>query len=604
MRKTIPATRKRPHRSRATLLVAALALVPLAVGRSEPSRPSEKQGQVDLAQRATPLLALEPVAEGLTAPLNVVDPADSSGRLFIVQQGGEILIHDGSRVLEQPFLDLSSQVSCCDERGLLGLAFHPRYSENGRFFVNYTGRSLGQTVVSSFEVSSDPNVADSSSELQLLTISQPFSNHNGGHLAFGPDGFLYIGTGDGGSGGDPGNRAQNLGSLLGKMLRIDVDRGEPFAIPDDNPFVGDPEAREEIWAYGLRNPWRFTFDRRTGDLFIGDVGQDAIEEIDFQPARSSGGENYGWRVMEGSQCFEPPSGCNAAGLVLPIAEYNHSQGCSVTGGFRYRGPKSPTLDGFYLLGDFCSGRIWGARADRRGRWRLRQFLTSDLAISSFGEDASGNLYVVDYRGSVFRLVGRPIFASDFESGSTADWSRQRGVLAITEPGLGGTNQALELVVDGTDQALFLQSSEPQKERTFRAAFLLRANRVDLGGGSVEILRLRKGRRDHVRLTLEQQGKRYFVGLFVRENQGGFRSFGRTRVPSNRAVLLEVNFLAARTAGGSDGEVTLSKKNRIRVRAPDLQNGRLFVGSVRIGLPAGSAGAIEGSFLLDEYESSP
>lgn len=306
MKETIPAIRRRLHGSHTTLLIAALALVPLAAGWSEPSQPSEKQGQADPAQRSAPLLVLEPVAEGLTAPLDVVDPGDGSGRLFIVQQGGEILVHDGSRVLEQPFLDLSTQVSCCDERGLLGLAFHPRYSENARFFVNYTGRSSGQTIVSGFEVSSDPNVADSSSELQLLTISQPFSNHNGGHLAFGPDGFLYIGTGDGGSGGDPQNRAQDLGSLLGKILRIDVDRGEPFAIPDGNPFAGDPAAREEIWAYGLRNPWRFTFDRLTGDLFIGDVGQNAIEEIDFQPARSAGGENYGWRVMEGSQCFEPP----------------------------------------------------------------------------------------------------------------------------------------------------------------------------------------------------------------------------------------------------------------------------------------------------------
>ncbi|MFQ5527607.1 MAG: PQQ-dependent sugar dehydrogenase, partial [Thermoanaerobaculia bacterium] len=269
---------------------------------------------------AQPGIELVEVAAGFDRPLGLVPPGDGSGRLFVVEQGGRIKILDRGTELAEPFLDLSGSVSCCDERGLLGLAFHPDYASDGLFFVNYTDLA-GDTVVSRFSVSSaDANRADTGSETGILSFDQPFGNHNGGHLAFGPDGYLYVSSGDGGSGGDPQNNGQSLDTLLGKILRVDVD-GSPVAIPPDNPFVNDPNARPEIWAYGLRNPWRFSFDRDTGDLFIGDVGQNAREEIDLQPGSSPGGENYGWRRMEGSRCFNPSSGCDNGELVLPIAEY-------------------------------------------------------------------------------------------------------------------------------------------------------------------------------------------------------------------------------------------------------------------------------------------
>ena len=240
----------------------------------------------------------------------------------------------------------------------------------------------------------------------LLRISQPFSNHNGGQLAFGPDGFLYIGTGDGGSGGDPGNRAQSLTTLLGKILRIDVDGGTPYAIPPDNPFSSTASALPEIWAYGLRNPWRFSFDRATGDLLIADVGQNAFEEINFQPAQSSGGENYGWRLMEASHCFNPASNCNDGSLTLPILEYGRGEGCSVTGGYVFRG-RSPGTRGMYIYGDFCSGTIWFAAPDEEGRWTNRLEIQSGLSISSFGEAANGEIYVAGYGGTIHRIVELP-----------------------------------------------------------------------------------------------------------------------------------------------------------------------------------------------------
>jgi glucose/arabinose dehydrogenase len=234
-----------------------------------------------------------------------------------------------------------------------------------------------------------------------LEIEQPFANHNGGLNKFGPDGFLYIGMGDGGAAGDPFNFAQNLESLLGKFLRIDIEK-EPYAIPQDNPFVGRADAQGEIWAYGLRNPWRFSFDRCTGRLFAGDVGQDRIEEIDLIEK----GKNYGWRIMEGSQCFDPPSLCNTQGLELPIAEYDHSLGCSVTGGYVYRGTQFPTLIGHYLFGDYCSGRIWSLAEDPQGRWTMRQLIDSPFSISSFGEDEQGELYVIHYGGAIYRVTAK------------------------------------------------------------------------------------------------------------------------------------------------------------------------------------------------------
>ena len=290
----------------------------------------------------------EPVITGLSSPVGITHAGDGSGRLFIVLQGGRIVIFDGVKILSSPFLDITSVVSSGGERGLLGLAFHPNYVGNGSFYVNYTN-TAGDTVIARYSVSANPNQADPTSADILLTIPQPFSNHNGGQLHFGPDGYLYIGIGDGGSGGDPQNNGQDLGTLLGKILRIDVDKGPPYAIPPDNPFFGPGDgALDEIWAWGLRNPWRFSFDRLTGDMFIGDVGQNSWEEVDFQPASSAGGENYGWRLMEGNSCYNPATNCNDSTLTLPILVYDHTVGCSVTGGYRYRGSKNPALDGFYL----------------------------------------------------------------------------------------------------------------------------------------------------------------------------------------------------------------------------------------------------------------
>lgn len=349
---------------------------------------------------AEPLLTPTPIASGLAAPVSITHAGDS--RLFIVLQGGQVVIWNGAGVLPTPFLDISDRVSSGGERGLLSIAFHPRYPENGFFFVNYTNLN-GHTVVARYRVSSDPNRADAASAKQVLFIEQPFSNHNGGQMQFGPDGYLYIGMGDGGSGGDPGNRAQSLETPLGKMLRIDVD-ADPYAVPPSNPFVATAGARPEIWATGLRNPWRFSFDRATGDLWIADVGQGSWEEIDFQPASSIGGENYGWRRMEGTHCFNPASDCNPGNLVLPVIEYNHTGGaCSVTGGYVYRGAGSPRLQGMYIYGDYCNGKIWGATRNGTGPATVKELLDTTFFISTFGEDANGELYVANHGGTVYRL---------------------------------------------------------------------------------------------------------------------------------------------------------------------------------------------------------
>ncbi len=348
----------------------------------------------------------EPVVTGLSSPVDITHAGDGSGRLFITLQGGRVVIFDGVQILSPPFLDINSLVSSGGERGLLGAAFHPNYVGNGFFYVSYTD-TAGDSVIARYSVSLDPNRADPTSGVILLTIPQPFSNHNGGQLHFGPDGYLYIGIGDGGSGGDPQNNGQDLGTLLGKILRIDVDSGFPFTVPPDNPFVGVVGAREEIWSFGLRNPWRFSFDRLTGDMFIGDVGQNSWEEVDFQPANSTGGENYGWRLMEGNSCFNPAINCNNGTLTLPILAYDHSVGCSVTGGYLYRGSKNPNLNGLYLYGDFCSGLIWGAQEDGLGGWNTTVLLDTNFSISTFGEDESGEIYFAHLSatdGTIYQVV--------------------------------------------------------------------------------------------------------------------------------------------------------------------------------------------------------
>lgn len=352
---------------------------------------------------------LQPFITGLRRPLYITHSGDGSGRLFIVEQGGVIYVTNSAGADLAIFLDVSPLVSAeangsgYTERGLLGLAFHPQYAQNGQFFINYTDRQ-GATVIARYTVSSrDANQADSNSAQIIFTHPQPFPNHNGGHMAFGPDGYLYVSLGDGGAANDPLGAGQNLEILLGKILRLDVNTSTGYAIPPDNPFVGVSGA-DEIWAYGLRNVWRFSFDRATGDLYLGDVGQNAREEINFQPAASRGGENYGWNAYEASRVFN--NRITAPNAVMPIAEYEHTSanGCSVTGGYVYRGEALPALQGTYLYSDYCSGRIWVAYRDTNNVWQSAVFMDSGLQVSSFGEDEKGELYIVNYSGAVYRLM--------------------------------------------------------------------------------------------------------------------------------------------------------------------------------------------------------
>ena len=338
------------------------------------------------------------VVDGLESPVDLANAADGSGRLFILEQSGAIKILDQESLLTTPFLDIRGRVgSESSEQGLLGLAFHPQYPQNGYFFVNYTNRG-GDTVIARYQVSgADKNIAKPESEKIILTISQPFANHNGGMLAFGPDGYLYVATGDGGSGGDPQGNGQSLDTLLGKIMRLDIDQEDSYTIPADNPFTDS--SSPEIWAYGLRNPWRFTFDSLTGDMYIGDVGQDQWEEIDFLTAGSPGGSNFGWNYFEGTHQFNgtPPNG---SALVPPIVEYDHKFGCSVTGGVVYRGSQLSGFNGVYLYGDFCSGNVWGTLQNASGDWESALLFENMGRISSFGEDETGEVYLVDYNGTV------------------------------------------------------------------------------------------------------------------------------------------------------------------------------------------------------------
>jgi glucose/arabinose dehydrogenase len=363
---------------------------------------------------ASTLLAIDTVASGLTDPVFVTFAPGDSTRLFILEQPGRIrIVHNGS-LLVRPFLDIDSIVnSNGNEQGLLGLAFHQNYQSNGYFYVNYTNASSA-TVVARFSVTSNPDSADANSRFNIMTIAQPFSNHNGGMIAFGPgDGYLYIGMGDGGSANDPGNRAQDKLNLLGKMLRIDVDGGAPYVVPSSNPFFGNASYLPEIWALGLRNPWRFSFDRVTGDLWTGDVGQGDIEEIDFQDGASAGGMNYGWRLMEGTDCFIPPDSCDTlVGLTNPVTQYTHGGvpfRCSITGGYVYRGCAIPDLQGHYFYADYCSAQIWSFKYDGvniiDSTQRTADLNAGTIAVSSFGEDYFGELYICSHaNGRVLKII--------------------------------------------------------------------------------------------------------------------------------------------------------------------------------------------------------
>lgn len=361
------------------------------------------------AVTAVTAITLQPlITSGLDTPVYLTHAGDD--RLFIVEKGGVVRIFQDGVLQAAPFLDIRDRVDAGgSEQGLLSLAFHPDYGEvaavgNGRFFVNYTNKD-GDTVISRFQVTADANVADAASETILLTIPQPFSNHNGGLVKFGPDGYLYVGMGDGGAAADPQGNGQNPQTLLGAMLRLDVNSSSAdanYGVPADNPFVSS-DGRNEIWATGVRNPWRFSFDRQTGDLFIADVGQNAWEEVSFQPADSAGGENYGWDILEATHCFGD-NNCDSSGTVLPIHEYQHENGrCSITGGYVYRGQQFPALVGNYFFGDYCTGEMWALTPDSDGGWAAHFLLDTEARLASFGEDAQGELYVVDMLGGVYRV---------------------------------------------------------------------------------------------------------------------------------------------------------------------------------------------------------
>jgi glucose/arabinose dehydrogenase len=365
---------------------------------------------VSAAAAQTPQITLTPILEGVNRPIGIYNAGDGSGRLFILSQGGPIyaLSRDGQTSV---FLDLTGRLSRdvnaggYTERGVLGLAFSPNFAQDGRFYVNYTGRR-GESIIARFSVlPNNPNEGNLASEEQLLAVQQPFPNHNGGDMAFGPDGFLYISLGDGGSAGDPINAGQRLDTLLGKILRIDVNTESGYAIPPSNPFVGIDSVLPEIWAYGLRNVWRFSFDSLTGDLFLADVGQGRMEEVNFEPAGFRGGANYGWAAFEGTRVFNER--IRAVNPVPPIITYEHGEnGCSITGGYVYRGTAVPALYGKYVYGDFCSGHIWAATRGADGTWTSERLLNGSFPVSSFGVDEDGELYVANYNGVVYRIDAR------------------------------------------------------------------------------------------------------------------------------------------------------------------------------------------------------
>jgi glucose/arabinose dehydrogenase len=428
-------------------LLAAFAVLSLVTVLA--TRPSEGAPSDAPAALQTPAqVVLTPLATGLTSITSIANAGD--GRLFLTVQSGRILVWNGLQILATPFLDVSPLIVCCGEQGLLSMAFHPNYAQNGFFFVDYTN-STGQTVVARYRVSSNPNLADAFSGVTLLTIDQPYTNHNGGQLQFGPDGFLYVGMGDGGSANDPLCNAQSSQSLLGKLLRIDVDRSVAtppyYGIPPSNPFLVNGDAPPEAWAKGLRNPWRFSFDRLTGDLLIGDVGQGSWEEVDFQPAGSAGGQNYGWKLMEGTHCGGggnagcapgvPP--CGDPAYTLPVLEYDHGGGrCSITGGYVYRGLSIPDLYGMYVYGDYCSGQIWEA-SSQSGTWSSTLLPIQISQLQTFGQDSIGELYVGTGNGTL--AIVQPAVPATPVIGALAPASGlTRGGDAVTISGANFTGQ--------------------------------------------------------------------------------------------------------------------------------------------------------------------
>jgi glucose/arabinose dehydrogenase len=390
----------RPRTPARRVLSAAVALL-AAVGLVAGLAPTPTQAAISLR--------FTTIASGIPRPVALANAGDGSGRLFVVEQAGRVrVITKAGNLRAAPFLDIRGRVSCCGERGLLGIAFHPRYENNGRFYLSYTDTG-GALVVGEYRRSSSDRNRASTSERRIIRIPHPgYANHNGGQIAFGPDGYLYIGTGDGGGGGDPDGNAQDRRSLLGKILRIapNVSSSTPaYRIPSGNPYATHATYRGEIWSYGLRNPWRFSFDRKTGSLWIADVGQNKYEEVNraLKPNGAGKGKNFGWDRFEGRVCFEGP--CDTAGLTFPLAVYAHgANGCSVTGGYVYRGSRYPVLAGRYLFGDYCSGRIWSVRAGGDARQSPVLLRDTGMSISAFGEAENGTLYVLDYGNGRVRRI--------------------------------------------------------------------------------------------------------------------------------------------------------------------------------------------------------
>lgn len=536
---------------------------------------------------------------GLGRVVGLEFPKDGDGRMFLVEQTGKIRLVENGELAPQPFLDVSDKITCCgEEDGLIGLEFHPDFEHNGTFYVVYTDPE-SRTIVSRLFVSSERNLADRSSEREIISWSRPRVFHNGGAIEFGPDGHLYLGVGDG---GNP-LEAQDLRSLLGKILRLDVDGAFPYSLPDDNPFIGDPFALAEIWAWGLRNPWRFSIDRKTGNLYVGDVGSSFFEEIDFQPGGGGGGENFGWPLKEATTCIDEVEDCENEDLVDPIIAYAHKEGTcnAVTGGYRYRGRSAPTLRGSYIFGDFCRGEIWAARNNDAGNWAVNRLLDSELLISTFAEDPEGNLYLADYRGAIYRIAGQSLFASDFERGGTSTWSKRRGDSKVVRKGLRGSKRALAIELGG--RRGFVRSEHPSAETTFRAGFDLKVDQARLRGDAVEVFRLSgSARRGHLRLTLQRIEGKYFLNLLVRGEAGGLRHVGRVRVPGRRSARIEIDWLASTSAAADDGQVALRRDGELKLFVTGLDTHGKKVRSVTLGVPARTRGV--GTLLFDNFRSTP
>lgn len=406
---------------------------------------------------------------GFDAPLQVTNAGDGSDRLFVVERAGRIRVIEDGDVQEEPFLDVTALVtSDSGEQGFFSVAFHPDYETNGYFYVSFTAQPDGANTIARFQVSeADPNLADPASMKTLFAIPDENDTHNGGGLAFGPDGYLYVGTGDGGGQSDPNKNAQNRGRLLGKILRVDVDvpsgSSAPYAIPPDNPFVDDDSARPEVWAYGMRNPFRLSFDSETGDLYIGDVGDGKWEEVDFQPAGSQGGQNYGWPLTEGKDCFPPGRDCDMAGITLPIIVYSHDDGCSITGGTVYRGDLAPSARGRYLFADWCSGLIWSAQQDSDGEWRDSRMIESGLMVTSFGADEAGVLYVTDMAGGGLHRLSFLRESSDLSLSSLDPHGANAGEsgFTLTVRGAGFTEDAVVLWDGKQRETTYVSDSELQ-----------------------------------------------------------------------------------------------------------------------------------------------